>query len=147
MVPSVKPKMVMVGARVPPERRASIEARGDAYPNADGSRGNMSVVVREFLDLGEAMSDTARIRAVRPLAQAAGVSIGEMCARLVDRGLGLAAEPAPTADDPDELALDVTVADMERVAKLAKERGWSTSQAFRKILAAGLRALSAKGGV
>ena len=87
-------KMVMVGARVSPEQRARIEARGEAFPQADGSRGNMSIVVRSMFDVAELLYDTARVERVREAAKAAGVPVDAMWPRLVDAGLRAEAEDA-----------------------------------------------------
>ena len=79
----------MVGARVSPEQRARIEARGESRPRADGSRGNMSIVVRSMFDVAEILYDTARVARVREAARVAGVPVDAMWARLVDAGLRL----------------------------------------------------------
>lgn len=84
----------MVGARVSPEQRARIEARGESFPQADGSRGNMSIVVRSMFDVAEILYDTGRVARVRDAARAAGVPVDAMWARLVDAGLRAEAEDA-----------------------------------------------------
>lgn len=90
MSPSVKVRMIQVGARVPPELRAAIEARGDAYPNADGSRGNMSVVLREWFDFAVVLCSPERVGRVRRLALAKGEAMVVTWAWLVDRALDAA---------------------------------------------------------
>lgn len=90
MSPNVIAKKVMVGARVSPEMRAAIEARGEAYPNADGSRGNMSVVLREWFDFAVVLCSPARVARVRRLAMARGEAMATTWAWLADRALDAA---------------------------------------------------------
>jgi hypothetical protein len=90
MVESVK--RVMVGARVDPSMRAAIEARGDAYPNADGSRGNMSVVLREWFDFAVVLCSPDRVSRVRRIAAAKGRDMVTTWTWLVDRALDAAEE-------------------------------------------------------
>jgi len=103
----------MVGARVSPEQRARIEARGESFPQADGSRGNMSIVVRSMFDVAEILYDTARVARVREAARMAGVPVDAMWSRLVDAGLRAeeedARERAKTAAKEAEINTFVSV--------------------------------------
>lgn len=84
--------MTVVSAKVPPEQRARLEALASAFPMADGSRGNLSAVLRTWLDLGEVLYESKRVRRVREIAQASGMTIAETWGALVDAGLRAAVE-------------------------------------------------------
>lgn len=84
--------MTVVSAKVPPAQRLRLECLAAAFPMADGSRGNLSAVLRTWLDLGEVLYEAGRVRRVRELAQAAGTSVAETWGALVDEGLRVVAQ-------------------------------------------------------
>lgn len=141
---SATEKMKVVSTKVPPAQRARLEQLASSFPNADGTRGNLSAVLRTWLDLGEVLYEPGRVRKVRALAEAAGGAVAETWAKLVDAGLAaLSSTPTP---DPEAggIDLDITEAQVARVEALARERGWTTPDTFRRLLAAGFAALTAE---
>ena len=90
--------MTVVSAKVPRAQRGRLERLASAFPMADGSRGNLSAVLRTWLDLGEVLYEAGRVRRVRELAQASGSSVAETWGALVDEGLRVVAERTRPAE-------------------------------------------------